>query len=421
MTVPTDVVTGDPRALLPVPGGQGVSLRRLPLPPAPRPDAALGVLDITKYFGATTGGIRTYLLEKASYVTRHPALRQALVLPGARDAITDIDGVRAYWVRGPAIPFQHPYRFLVSRRAVERILEHERPDLIEVGSPFLVPWLTRRANRRLGAPMVWFYHGNVPRVIAPHPVRTSLARRGLANAAWRYIRRTSRIFRSVIACSEFTARDLEAHGIEHVARMPLGVDLELFDPSRRARRPEIRHREGWPDGPVVLHLGRLAGEKELDVALRAWPEIERRTGATLVIAGTGPSERRLRRLARGSVLWRPFASDRARVADLMAAADIYLAPCPVETFGLAALEALASGTPVLTAGQGGVAELVTASGAGALYAPGDPADCAGRATELLTADLRSLGRRGRDHAETHHAWPAVFDRLFAFYRTVVAR
>jgi alpha-1,6-mannosyltransferase len=379
------------------------------------------VLDITKYFGETSGGIRTYLLEKARYVSGHPGLRQLLVLPGARDALTEIDGVRAYWLRGPAIPFQRPYRFLLAPRTLRRILEHERPDLIEVGSPFLVPWLTRRANRDLRAPMVWFYHGNVPRVIAADPARASRARRRLAETGWRYVRRVSRMFRAVLASSEFTARDLESRGVERVLRVPLGVDLELFDPARRAHRTRVRRREGWPDGPVVIHIGRLAGEKQLDVALRAWPEIERRTGATLVIVGTGPSEARLRGMARGRVVWRPFERDRAVLADLLAAADLYLAPCPIETFGLAALEAMASGTPVLTAGQGGVAEKVAASGAGASYAPGDVADCAERAVALLGEDLAALGRRGRLFAEAHHAWPVVLDRIFGVYREVLAR
>ena len=392
---------------------------RDPLPPRQRPGAGLSILDITKYFGETSGGVRTYLLEKARYVSARPSLRQILVLPGARDAITEIDGARTYWLHGPSIPFQKPYRFLLAPRSLHRIVEHERPDLIEVGSPFVVPWITRRANRKLRAPMVWFYHGNVPRVVAPRPQDASGVRRRVAELSWRYVRRVSRMFRAVFACSEFTARDLESSGVEHVMRVPLGVDLDLFHPARRTGRAETRRRAGWPDGPVVIHVGRLAGEKELEVALRAWPEIERRTGATLVVVGNGPSEAPLRRLARGRIVWRPFEQDREALADLIAAADLYLAPCPIETFGLAALEAFASGVPVLSAGQGGVAEKVLASGAGALYPAGDVAGCAEAAVSLLSKDLGGLGRQGREFAERHHAWPIVLDAIFQAYHTVL--
>ncbi|HET7025173.1 MAG TPA: glycosyltransferase [Gemmatimonadales bacterium] len=425
MTAPTESpapasAAGIAGALVPGDGGRGIRYRP-EAPSAQRPGAALTILDVTKYFGPTTGGIRTYLLEKARYVSERPALRQVMVLPARRAGRTEIDGVRCYWLRGPAIPFQHPYRFLVAPRALRRILEQERPDIIEVGSPFAVPWMTRWADRRLGIPMVWFYHSNIPRVIAPDPVRASAGRRRLAELGWRYVRRVSRLFAATFVGSEFAARDLESRGVANVVRVPLGVDLDLFSPDRRERSAQVRRREGWPTGPLAIHIGRLAGEKELDVVLRAWPEVERRTGATLVVVGAGPSEQRYRRMARGKVLWRRFEPDRDVLADLLAAADLYVAPCPIETFGLAALEALASGVPVLSAGEGGVAEKVIASGAGALYPPGDVAACATQAVALFGSDLQALGDRGRAFAERHHSWTTALDTMFAEYRRVLAR
>jgi alpha-1,6-mannosyltransferase len=92
----------------------------------------------------------------------------------------------------------------------------------------------------------------------------------------------------------------------------------------------------------------------------------------------------------------------------------------VETFGLAALEALASGAPVLSADQGGVAETIGRSGAGRLYSSGDPSHMAEVAVALLGEDLQTLGRVGRRYAEEHHGWDAVFDRLFQTYRHVLA-
>jgi alpha-1,6-mannosyltransferase len=120
------------------------------------------------------------------------------------------------------------------------------------------------------------------------------------------------------------------------------------------------------------------------------------------------------------VTWLPFERDRERLADLLAAADLYVAPGPAETFGLAALEALASGTPVLTVDSGGVPELVRRSGAGAVYAVGDEGSLADAATALLGGDLAALGRRGREYAVREHEWSAVFDRIFAVYRSLLA-
>ncbi|MGH7580705.1 MAG: glycosyltransferase family 1 protein, partial [Gemmatimonadales bacterium] len=97
------------------------------------------MLDITEFFGDTTGGVRTYLLEKAKYVQRNPALRQVLVVPGARDEILEAGGVRCYRLHGPHIPTQKPYRFMLATRSTKRIVAHERPDLIEVGSAWCAP------------------------------------------------------------------------------------------------------------------------------------------------------------------------------------------------------------------------------------------------------------------------------------------
>ncbi len=109
-------------------------LGKRPLPPVLRPNAELSVLDISEYFGETSGGVRTYLVRKAWHVQSHPHLRQVILVPGARDAITETDGVRCYRLRGPTIPAHKPYRFMLATRSTERIVRHEQPDLIEIGS-----------------------------------------------------------------------------------------------------------------------------------------------------------------------------------------------------------------------------------------------------------------------------------------------
>jgi glycosyltransferase involved in cell wall biosynthesis len=100
--------------------------------------------------------------------------------------------------------------------------------------------------------------------------------------------------------------------------------------------------------------------------------------------------------------------------------DICVSPGSLETFGLSALEASASGTPVLSANEGGVAENIGLSGAGRMFAARDQNSLAEEATALLAEDLEVLGARGRAYAEEHHGWDLVFDRLFEIYRGVLA-
>jgi alpha-1,6-mannosyltransferase len=115
-----------------------------------------------------------------------------------------------------------------------------------------------------------------------------------------------------------------------------------------------------------------------------------------------------------------YTRTRETIANLHAAADFYVSPCPYETFGLAALEALSCGTPVLSADRGGVAEQVQTSEAGALFPSGDAGGLAEAAVALFRSDLCELGKRGRSFAVREHAWPAVLDRLFRVYRDVIA-
>ncbi|MEO8201350.1 MAG: glycosyltransferase [Gemmatimonadota bacterium] len=388
--------------------------------PRLRPEASLTVLDITKFFGPTTGGIRTYLLEKSRYVQSREGLRHTVIVPGPIDDQSDENGVRWYHVRGRPIPTQHPYRFLLRSSTINRLISHESPDIIEVGSPWLIPWITQPIARRLHIPLVWFYHTNLPRIISPRPGSDRWGRRMAGKCAEAYIHRLRRVFHGAIAASNAAVRSLEQAGFERIEKVPLGVDLQHFHPDRRASKAETRARYNLPEGPLALYVGRLAREKELDLVIDAWPQVESRMGASLVLVGDGPSKEYFRgRCDARRVYWLPHEADRDRLADLIAAADLVIAPGPAETFGLAALEAMASGVPVLSSDQGAVRELIEASGSGEVN-PYPQADAmAASVVHLFQQDLPRLGALGRRYAETSHSWSAVFDRLFNAYRRLL--
>lgn len=397
--------------------GRPLDIAGSTLPPVLRPDARLAVLDISEYVGERTGGVRTYLAEKARFVSAHPSLRQVVLIPGDEDAIVDREGVRCYRLRGPAIPFNPAYRFMLATRSTSRIVAHERPDVIEVGSAYFAPWLTFRARRRHRAPVAWFYHANLHRLVAPRGPAEAWPRRALAGAVARYTRHIARSVDVTIVASEFARRDLESIGVANLALVPLGVDLELFTPARAAHAEATRLQAGLPRGPLAIYVGRLSGEKHVDRLVAAWPAVHRRTGASLVLVGDGPLRERLDRHPGASpgLHFLGYTRDRAAIADLLAAADVYVAPSPHETFGLAALEAMASGVPVLSVHGGGVAEQVEASGGGLLYDGDEPGSLASGIESLAGGEGRDRGLRGRRHAEARHSWDAVFTRIFEVY------
>ena len=378
------------------------------------------MLDTTEWFAPTSGGIRTYLLQKQRYVAERPWLRHALVVPWSSDGIVERQGSRWYEFAGPRVPRNPPYRLLTSVARMRRVLEHERPDVIEIGSPAIAPWVLFRALGRRDVPVVNFFHSHFPALLAGSASPVPRHRALLRDAAWWYARRMDSRISATIAASQFVADDLEAAGIPNVVRIPLGVDLEHFTPDRRVHAAATRAAWHLPaDGPLVTYIGRFAHEKELDVLMDAWPVIQQHTGASLVMAGDGPERATLGRRNRGQrVFWLPFIADRAQLADLQAASSVYMATSPHETFGLSPLEAMACGTPVLAADGGGGREHVRSSKAGRVFRPGDAKDLQEQAIALLGDDLAAHGARARAFAAREHSWESVFERVFALYERV---
>jgi alpha-1,6-mannosyltransferase len=156
---------------------------------------------------------------------------------------------------------------------------------------------------------------------------------------------------------------------------------------------------------LIVHCGRLSPEKHVERSVDTVAELtESGDKVRLVIAGDGPRRRALERRARGlPVTFLGFVSDRVEVARLLASADVSLAPGPHETFGLAALEALASGTPVVVSASSALREIVR-PGCGAAVAD-LPLAFASAVTGLLESpeDTRRAAARARAEEFT---WPA---------------
>lgn len=396
-----------------VPCAHTGSSRRPRLLPPERPDADLSVLDVSEYYGPDSGGVRTYLHEKARYVAAHPELKQVVVVPDAQPGVRSADGVRVYRIPGPRIPFQSTYRVLASVDQFRRIAGHERPDVIEIGSAYGAPWVASRAARQLDIPLVWFFHAHLPRIIAPGLGDDPAPRRWAATLAARYVRAIARRVQLVLVATESVRQDLEAAGVKNVEVAPLGVDTDTFQPLRRACRAATLARYQLPDAPIALYTGRFTAEKELLAAVRAWADVET-PGALLVLAGAGPQEAALWQVAGSRVRLLPFEHDRERLADLYAAADLYLAPGPAETFGLSAHEALACGTPVVSVDRGAVAEAVKRAGCGGTWPHGEGVEMAAVVDAALARG--EAGRAAaRDHVMRFHRWNQVFDRLFSIY------
>lgn len=172
------------------------------------------------------------------------------------------------------------------------------------------------------------------------------------------------------------------------------------------------------DTPVVLVLQRLGQEKQTAVAVRAWATSSARlNGWRLRIAGRGPERVALERLVADlgvtdSVTFVGFVDDAGAEMD---ACSLFLATAPAEPFGLAVVEAMARGLPVVAAGGG--AHLETVAAAGSLFLPGDVAACAA-ALDAVVADAgirRCMGSAAQDRQRTEFSLVKHVDRIEALY------
>ncbi|MFO0760256.1 MAG: glycosyltransferase [Byssovorax sp.] len=287
--------------------------------------------------------------------------------------------------------------------AIGAAIRHFSPDLVHAQHA----WVSAGLAARRGLPLVITLHGTGLASFERDPRCAALAREGARGA------------RRIIAISRYTA-ELGARALDlpegRIALVPHGYDARLFGPEG-PRAPLPRDLAG---GPIVGFAGRLVDDKGADVLLAAARiyETEAPSLGTLIF-GAGGREAALRSQADALGLRRVRFSghvDQETLATFYRAADVWAVPSRREGFGLVALEALASGVPIVASRTGGLVDLVEPSH-GTLVAPEDPeALAAAILAELAHPDRDARGRRAAAFAAARFSREACLDRTEALYR-----
>jgi alpha-1,6-mannosyltransferase len=165
-------------------------------------------------------------------------------------------------------------------------------------------------------------------------------------------------FTHVVATTNFAAKEFRDIKIGNLAQIPLGVDLKGFSPN--LANSELKHSLLKGSQYLMVHCGRMSPEKKPQRSIQALRVLlDQGIDARLVYVGGGPMLKTLREEAKGlPVTFLGFIADRNKVAEILASADVSMAPGPIETFCLAALESLASGTPVIASSSSAVGEFL---------------------------------------------------------------
>ncbi|MFJ9776060.1 glycosyltransferase [Kitasatospora sp. NPDC101157] len=376
-------------------------------PTGPSRTGPLTIVRLANFVTPVSGGLRTALRHLgAGY--RAAGHRPVLIVPGERRSEQETEQGLVITLPGPQLPAAGGYRLLADRRAVAAELTRLNPDRLEVSDRTTLRW-TGGWARRHGVRSVMVSHESATGVLRTWGVPGPLA----AAAADRLNAATARAYDSVLCTTDWAAAEFRRIGVPNLVRAPLGVDLAAMRPLPAAARAARRARYAAPEDVLLVLCSRLSVEKRPERAIEALTRLRARgLSAVLVVAGTGPLRERL--AARAARLRLPVRflghlDGRAELAALLGCADVVLAPGPVETFGLAAMEALACGTPVVVSRSSALPGLIGLAG---VAAADTGAGFAGAVRQLLARPEEARRTAARAQAE-RYGWPAAVAAFLA--------
>jgi glycosyltransferase involved in cell wall biosynthesis len=299
----------------------------------------------------------------------------------------------------------------------------KRVDLVHIQTPFIAHYAAARFAREHGLPAVATYHTFFEDYL--HHYLPVLPRRVGRFVARHFTRSQCEDVAALVSPSAQMRDALLAYGVSTpIEVLPTGLPAESFIRGDGAR---FRERFGLPaTQPILLYVGRVAHEKNIDFLLRTFVRMRvSRPETLLVIAGEGPAREHLGRLARelgidASVRFIGYLNRTTELPDCYAAGDVFVFASRTETQGLVLLEAMAQGTPVVSTAEMGTRSILTPA-SGAIVSPEDERLFAAAIAEAL-AMKKDDPRRAqlRAHAETW-ASQAMARRMLAFYEKVRAR
>lgn len=368
--------------------------------------------------------MKRYVHEKIRYIQAEKRDEHVLIIPGPRTEMIAEERSRIYSIASPLLSRTSRYRALLNLRAIEEILEREKPHLIESGDPYQVAWKAIASGVGLRIPVIGFYHSHFPEAYLRTTSRFlgRTATEFVMDMARRYVRQIYNRFEATLVPSTRLGNLLRAWGVENVRPVDLGVNVEVFRPSPEDATDTRRLLGIPPERSLLLYVGRLAQEKNTQTLLAAFELLVKREPDRyhLLIVGDGLQRAALRSLqARvGSVTWRQYCTDSDELARLYRAAELLVHPGVQETFGLTALESQACGTPVVGI-RGSYMDRII-SGDQKHWASENTVEALADAVTAATGDsgLRQSGLLAAEDVRAHFAWPAVFGKLFRLYDEV---
>jgi glycosyltransferase involved in cell wall biosynthesis len=297
---------------------------------------------------------------------------------------------------------------------IKQSLEEFNPTLIHIATPLNLGLYGLHYGKKHHIPMVASYHTHFDDYLRYYHLPF------LQKWLWKYMSWFHRPLQKVYVPSESTKEKLLALSIhDRIEIWGRGVNHTLYTPEKRNN--DIRRAYNIKQKKIILYVGRIAPEKEIDTVLNTFAALPKRwkEETHLLIVGDGPMLKALAAEKNENVTFTGFLEGEA-LAKVYASSDLFLFPSSTETFGNVVLEAMASGLPVIGAKAGGVKHLITHGENGFLCEAGNVNSFVEHTKLMLEYDQMrtSFGDRARQFSLTQ-SWDDIFARLIISYEEVI--
>ncbi|MFM6357269.1 MAG: glycosyltransferase family 4 protein [Planktothrix sp.] len=364
----------------------------------------------TETFLPKIDGIVTRLCHTVEQLQR---LGDEVLVISPAGGLTEYKGARIYGVEGFPLPMYPELKLGIPHPGIGVELEKFQPDLIHVANPAILGLGGLYYAKKLNIPLVASYHTHLPQYLHHYGLGM------LEELLWSMLRAAHNQAQLNLCTSTAMVEELRNHGIERLDLWQRGVDTDLFQPCLASVEMRDRLSLGNPDCHLLLYVGRLGAEKEIE---RIKPVLETLPNARLALVGDGPNRQVLEAHFQGTPTHFVGYLRGKELAEAYASADAFIFPSRTETLGLVLLEAMAAGTPVVAARSGGIPDIVTDGVNGYLF---DPRDEKGAitATQRLFAnpqERETLRQNARLEAE-RWGWAAATQQLRSYYQGILSR
>ena len=362
----------------------------------------------TETFLPKVDGIVTRLRHTIEHLERNGD-RVLVVAP--EGGLTEYKGAKVYGIPGMPLPLYPELKLALPPIGTKSAIEKFQPDLIHVVNPAVLGVGGIYYAKTLNVPLVASYHTHLPQYLQHYGLGA------LEGVLWELLKAAHNKAELNLCTSSAMVKELINHGIERVDLWQRGVDTDMFQPHLASRQMRSRLSQGHPEDPLLLYVGRVSAEKQID---QIKPVLEAIPQARLAIVGDGPNRETLEAHFAGTKTNFVGYLQGLELASAFASADAFVFPSRTETLGLVLLEAMAAGCPVVAARSGGIPDIVTNGVNGYLFEPDDPDGAITATKSLLEAtEIREeLRTNARAEAE-QWGWAAATKQLQNYYRSVL--